>query len=475
MIRQFGVLMSLGFVSCSQLQSNARLSTEQRPPANHPFVGGKHIAFGLVRSTAISAIRRPVTTAKLGAVVLWQRPREVVAGNLPVESVILPGTDKIPGSAGFERMLDHEGYQRAESGRLTWLVDGPEFFPELDRQIAAAQSSIDIQVFIFDNDDIAVKYADALKRRSNEVSVRVLFDDLGSSFAHLTAPETPAPKGFVPPGSIARYLKENSKVHVRRIPNPWLVCDHTKLLVFDKKVAILGGMNIGREYRSEWHDLMVKVEGPILGSLQREFNRTWRRTGPWGDLGLFRKPAGFRRPPPLSGGIPLRILRTDPAEGRMDVLNTTMMAIRASRSRIWVQNPYLAHDDIIRALEAAAVRGVDVRVVIPSRGDSTIMDLGNLAAARRLIQAGAVVYRYPRMTHMKVMLCDGWGSMGSANFDTLSMRINRELNLSFADPATVRELERKVFLPDFGVSKRLRISDTDSAVAAMAKILTDQL
>jgi len=475
MIRLFGVFSLFVLVSCGHLQTNARLSAEQGPHANDLLVGGKNIAFGLVRSTAISAIRRPVTTVKLGAVVLWQRPREVVAGNLPLESVMLPDTDTVPGTLAFEEMLDHLGYPKAESGRLTWLVDGPEFFPELDRQIAAAKSSIDIQVFIFDNDDTAVKYADVLKRRSSEVPVRVLLDDLGSSFAHLTAPETPAPVGFVPPESIVKYLKENSKVRVRRIPNPWLVCDHTKLFVFDKRVALLGGMNIGREYRSEWHDLMVKVEGPILGSLQREFDRTWKKTGQWGDFGLFRKPESSRRPPPVRDGIPLRILRTDPAEGRMDVLNTTMMAIRASRSRIWLQNPYLAHDDIIRALEAAAERGVDVRVIIPSRGDSTIMDLGNLAASRRLIQAGAQVFRYPKMTHMKVMLCDGWGSVGSANLDTLSMRINRELNLSFADSTAVRELEQKVFLPDFRISKRLSLSDTDSVVAPVVKILTDQL
>jgi cardiolipin synthase A/B len=457
------------------MQSNARISTEQRPPANDALAGGKNIAAGLVRSTALSAVRRPITTVRLGAAVLWQRPREVIAANLPVESLILPETDHVPGSIGFEKMLDAEGYPKAESGRLTWLVDGPEFFPELDRQIAEARESIDIQIFIFDNDDIAVKYADLLRERSRQVPVRVMFDDLGSAFAQMTPPETPAPAGFVPPADIGTYLKADSKVRVRRIPNPWLVCDHTKLLVFDKRAAILGGMNIGREYRSEWHDLMVKVEGPILASLKREFDRTWRKTGPWGDLALFRAPQRFRRPPPVTDGIPLRILRTDPAEGRRDILHATMMAIRASRTRVWVQNPYIAHDDIIRALEAAARRGVDVRVVIPSRGDSTIMDFGNLAAARRLIQAGALLYRYPKMTHMKVMLCDNWGCTGSANLDTLSMRINRELNLSFADGPAVEELERKVFLPDFKISSRMTLSDTDSLIAPLARILTDQL
>jgi cardiolipin synthase len=79
------------------------------------------------------------------------------------------------------------------------------------------------------------------------------------------------------------------------------------------------------------------------------------------------------------------------------------------------------------------------------------------------------------MTHMKVMLCDGWGSVGSANLDTLSMRINRELNLAFSDPAVIRDLERRVFLPDFRVSPRIRLKETSSPLAPLAEALADQL
>jgi cardiolipin synthase len=103
------------------------------------------------------------------------------------------------------------------------------------------------------------------------------------------------------------------------------------------------------------------------------------------------------------------------------------------------------------------------------------MDAGNLGTARGIIQAGGKVYRYPKMTHMKVMICDGWACVGSANLDTLSMRINRELNLSFSDPAAIRELEQQVFAPDFRASPRIRLEETSSAVAPLAEAIADQL
>ncbi|MEO0017080.1 MAG: hypothetical protein RLZZ522_363 [Verrucomicrobiota bacterium] len=463
-----GILVLLG--SCSGLSSGAR-----RAQASDMMTGGGTVAMAALRATAVSAVRQPVTTTRLGLAVLWNRPRELVSGNLPVDDSPQPALAEAPGTAEFERLLDRKHFPRAESGTLKWLVDGPGFFPELDRQIAAARDSIHIQVFIFDNDDIAVRYADSLKRRSGEVEVRVLFDDFGSVFAATSAPLTPGPPGFVPVADISDYLLQQSRVQVRRTLNPWLVCDHTKLLVFDRRSAILGGMNIGREYFSEWHDLMVRVEGPVVGTLSREFSRAWRKSGPWGDFALLRRPAIFQRPKPVSGGIPLRVLRTDPAEGRHEILEASLLAIRGARRRVWIENPYFAHDDLVAAVAAAARRGVDVRLIIPGRGDSTIMDAGNLATAAELIRAGAKVFQYPKMTHLKVMICDDWATVGSANFDTLSMRINRELNLAFAHGDAVEELEKAVFLPDFRRSRRVRIAETEGAVNGLAEALADQL
>lgn len=453
--------------SCGSGSSNVQATDMVR--------GGGNLARSAFRATAVAAVRQPVTTARLGLSVLWHRPREIINGNMPFQLLPQPLTAEAPGSVAFEVRLDRELFPRAEPGTLKWLVDGPGFFPELDRQIAAARKSIDVQVYIFDNDDIAVNYADALKKRAAEVKVHVLFDDMGSHFAQTAAPETPGPDGFSPPADMHDYLEKKSKLSARLVLNPWLVADHTKLLVFDHETAILGGMNIGREYFSEWHDLMVKVEGPVVESLSREFTRAWRKAGPWGDLALVRKPVILIPPKPVIGGIPLRVLRTDPAEGKHQILEATLLAIRGARKRIWIENPYFAQDDITLAVADAARRGVDVRVILPARGDSTVMDVGNLSTARYLIRAGATVMRYPRMTHMKVMICDDWACVGSANLDTLSMRINRELNLAFSDTKAVRALEKAVFTPDFRDSREISLSETNSALSILAEAIADQL
>ncbi|RYD37735.1 MAG: phosphatidylserine/phosphatidylglycerophosphate/cardiolipin synthase family protein [Verrucomicrobiaceae bacterium] len=469
-IRGLAVVPWVILVSC------APVSTETGSvQASGMLAGGKEILRATIRATTVSAIRQPVTTVKLGLTNLWNRPREILTGNFELDPSLRQPLAEAPGTPEFEALLDRRKFPHAASGSLEWLVDGPGFFPELDRQIAAASQSIHCQVFIFDNDDIAVRYADRLKARAGEVKVRVLFDDLGSTFAANSAPETHGPVGFVPPDDMEDYLEKGSNVRARRILNPWFSCDHTKLLVFDNRTAILGGMNIGREYYSEWHDLMVKVDGPVVAQLSREFNRAWRKAGALGDFGLFRTPQALRRHKPVTGGIPLRVLRTDPAEGRHEVLEASLLAIRGAKKRVWIENPYFAHDDIAVACEAAARRGVDVRVIIPARGDSSIMDIGNLSTAYGLIQAGAKVFSYPGMTHMKVMICDDWASMGSANLDTLSMRINRELNLGFSHPAAVRKLADKVFTPDFSRSRRLRVEETRSASADLAEMIADQL
>jgi cardiolipin synthase len=462
-------------ISCSTISQNARNTTESRQQATAGLTTGGNIAFAAFRATAVAAVRQPVTTAKLGLVNLYHRPRELITGTIPFDLISQPALPDAPGSPRFEAMLDRKKFPDAESGSLSWLVDGGGFFPELDRQIDAARKSIDIQLFIFDNDDIAVRYADKLKRRSREVPVRLLFDDLGSTFAYSSAPETPAPAGFLPPDDMVPYLKAESEIHVRRILDPWLSCDHTKLLVFDSSTAILGGMNIGREYYSEWHDLMVRVNGPVVATLAKDFNRAWRKAGPLGDFALLRKPRFFHRPRPVGGGIPLRVLRTDAAAGRYEILDATLLAIRGARERIWIENPYFGSGEIALAVRDAALRGVDVRVILPSAGDSPIMDAGNLVTANGLIRAGAKIYRYPKMTHLKVMICDGWATMGSANLDTLSMRINRELNLAFSDPGAVLGLERAVFQPDFRKSEPIRLKETVSSTPGLTKILVNQL
>ncbi len=155
----------------------------------------------------------------------------MIRGNLPAPSIADGPLPEAPGTVAFEKLLDRKNFPRAQAGALKWLVDGAGFFSELDCQIARARNSTNVQIYIFDNDDIGVRYADRLKRRAQDLRVRVLMDDMGTTFASTAPPEALAPRGFSPPPDMADYLRENSKVSVRRILNSWLVADHTRLQI----------------------------------------------------------------------------------------------------------------------------------------------------------------------------------------------------------------------------------------------------
>ena len=132
------------------------------------------------------------------------------------------------------------------TGTVRFLVDGAEFFPRLLESINAAEESIDIRTYIFDNDDYAVKIANLLKERSSEGDIRVLLDGIGAILGtRVDADELS--EGFRPPIAITSHLRSGSRVKVRTSGNPYLTGDHTKTTVIDGERAFLGGMNIGSE------------------------------------------------------------------------------------------------------------------------------------------------------------------------------------------------------------------------------------
>ncbi len=443
--------------------------------ASHPISGYGEVAGTMGRAYVTAAFRSPVNYTVTGLAMALRRPAEVVSGNLPAEALFGDTPPAAPGTLEFEKWLTAEGMPEPVEGKLELLIDGDEFFSALDREMDKARESIDIQTFIFDNDDFAVAFAEDLKRRVDEVEIRVMYDDLGTALSSTVAPDTPAPEGFAAPPTIARVLKRSpGRVEVRRTLNPWLVADHTKLYQFDGGVAFVGGMNIGREYRSEWHDMMVRVTGPVTEVLAHDFQARWRAC--WFP-GRLPGAANMKTPPPpardeLCG---VRVLRTDVVENRFEVLSSAVAAIRAAKERVWMETPYFSSDTIERELIAAARRGVDVRVIFPGTSDSELMKMANAASAVDLSAVGGRVYLYKGMTHLKALLCDGWAMVGSANYDTLSMAINRELNVSTCEPAFVRELEWRVFRRDFRDSEMLDTSTVNAVLSRIAEAVADQL
>ncbi|MBK8093370.1 MAG: phosphatidylserine/phosphatidylglycerophosphate/cardiolipin synthase family protein [Verrucomicrobiaceae bacterium] len=434
----------------------------------------------LWRASVGSLARAPVSTTKAVALSAAQRTHAFFAGTTPLPTIeTLPPDAPAPGTEAFEALLDAQKLPARSSGKVRLLVDGAEFFPELVREVKNARTSIDSQVFIFDNDDTGVRFADLLREKSRQIPVRVFIDGLGTRTAHKVNPETPPPPGFQPPDFIGDYLVQDSDVKLRVTTNPALLCDHTKLHLIDGRLAYMGGMNIGREYESEWHDLMARVEGPVVLDLANIFQRHWDGESwvrNWTlQNALHRREAAGVSPQQVAGAYPLRVLRTYVAKGRKEIARALRTAVQAARQRVWVHTPYLAEEGMISDFLDAARRGVDVRIILPGANDSGIMNTVNHTSAARLIAAGVKVYGYPGMTHMKVVLCDGWAMFGSANCDTLSLKLNRELNLASSAPPFVQSIQRRVFEADFSLCQRLTQAAAEKKGSTLMGVIGNQL
>jgi cardiolipin synthase len=357
----------------------------------------------------------------------------------------------------WEKDLDRIVSARRYPGRLDFYIDGEQFFPALIQSVQAATRGVDTQVFIFDNDDYAVKIAGLLKDRSARVKVRVLMDDAGSLFASGWAARVSASPSPPRPGDIARFLTDGSKVRVRVSANPWLTMDHRKCFIIDDRLAYLGGMNIGSDYRYHWHDMMVGLTGPVVGRLAKDYEEAWAHAGPLGDFAyawesVFRR-ANLRRNT-LTNSIDVRPLRT--ATGKIDLYRAQLEAINRAHRYIYIENAYFDDDMILRALIRARRRGVDVRVVFAQENDSDIMQTSDQVAGNELLASGARVFVYPGMTHVKAAIYDGWACLGSANFSKMSLRVGQELDVAFSDPATVDRLRHDLFEVDFQRSHEMK-------------------
>ncbi len=413
------------------------------------------------RSVHIDPINRPVSNLlSLSSFALKSAGglfRRVAIGTVAfpsLESQPIPALSYAQGMDldKWESDLDKISGQKREKGAIEILVDGDEYFPRLMSSFESARESIDIRTYIFDNDDYAVEVADFLKGRSEEVKVRVMVDALGNLLA-MQADAESAPEDHAAPMSMESYLEQDSEIAFRSRANPWLTGDHTKTTIIDRKVAFVGGMNIGREYRYEWHDLMMQVTGPIVDRLQHDSDKAWARAGILGDLANFFRFLAGKKHSAGDEGYAIRPLYTRNFDSQ--IYRAQLEAIRRSSSYIVIENAYFSDDAILYELARARRRGVDVRVILPTNGNHGPLNASNKVAINQMLDNGIRVFMYPGMSHVKAAIFDGWACVGSANFDKLSLEINKELNLATSEPAVVNELLERVFLPDMAVSTEI--------------------
>ena len=373
-----------------------------------------------------------------------------------LESQPIPEVNEGPGMDldDWESQLSDLLGREATKGTIKVLVDGEEYFVRLIDQLTTASESVDIRTYIFDNDDFATRMRDLLRRRAAEgIKTRILLDGLGTIVA-TGADDESMPEEFVAPESVRRFLEEDSEIQVRQSKNPWLVAgDHVKTTIIDNKIAYAGGMNIGREYRYTWHDMMMELRGPVVGVLAEEFDSAWAHAGPMGDAAYMFSRLQSSDADDEDVGHPVRVLHTRP--GNAEIFKAQRAAIRNAQHYIYIQNAYFTDDAMLYELAKARRRGVDVRIILPLVGNHGPVNKSNVLAANAMLEHGIRVFLYPGMSHVKAAVFDGWSCVGSANWDKLSFKTNKELNIATSHPEYTQELLDRIFIPDFEQSVEL--------------------
>jgi len=450
------------------------------PKFSRKALGVPHAGWVYARSVYENPVNRPISHfASLGSLAikstggLLRRTSmatlEMPSLNGPIPAVVFQETMDLD---TFEAQLDTLTGTRQDKGRIRFLVDGGEYFGRLIESIENAQESIDIRTYIFDNDDFAVAMADELRRRSRDVRVRILLDSIGNILGTQAEAES-LPADYKHPLSMHFYIERDSNVKVRNMTNPWFTGDHTKTTIIDGTTAFVGGMNIGREYRYEWHDMMMEVTGPVVDQLQFESDKAWSRGGFFGDFANAVRFLRGKHERADRDGYPVRILQT--RNFNSQIHKAQIAAIQNAKRRILIENAYFSDDRIIYELAKARRRGVDVRVIIPSKGNHGPLNASNKVTINTLLKHGIRVYAYPGMSHIKAAIYDGWMCVGSANFDKLSLKVNKELNLATSDPETVSSLLRQVFIPDLLASREITRPVDVTPATHLLEIAVDEL
>ena len=328
--------------------------------------------------------------------------------------------------------------------RVRLLVDGDEFYPALERSIEEARSSVHVQTYIFARDEVGRRLRDLLAEKAREgLEVRLLYDRFGSTFAHFSGFFGPARESGVRVRSIsqANPLKGRFQINLR---------NHRKIAVIDGRRGFVGGINfdrrnVSRPDRPAHRDYHVALDGPAVADLQRQFLEDWHFASgqPPEDLldaSLFPRLEA-------AGSAHVQIVPGGPEDGARRLAEVFFGAIVAAEDSLTVVTPYFVPDEpILQALRYAALRGVDVRVIVPERSNHWYTGFAARALYEPLLEVGIRIFeRGPPFMHAKALLADGvYALLGSANLDYRSLHLNFELNVEVDDEELVPSLIEQV-------------------------------
>ncbi|MES2354776.1 MAG: cardiolipin synthase [Pseudomonadota bacterium] len=326
--------------------------------------------------------------------------------------------------------------------KVTLLQDGAETYKAMFAAIKGAKDHINLESYIFDDDEIGRQFADMLiEKQSQGTQVNLIYDSVGSINTPRAFFDHMAEHGI-------RILEFNP-VNPLAVKKEWLINnrDHRKLMIVDGRIAFVGGINISSVYSrgpfskrpkipkastkksdkdAPWRDTHMRLEGPAVSEFQQYFLQTWQqqKADPLPQKNYF--PAIEKK-----GNDLVRAIGSSAGDPYNPIYVTLISAITNAENYVYITNAYFVPDpQFLQVLEAATKRGVDVRIILPSHTDSWLVLYAGRSYYTALLKAGVKIYeRRGPLLHSKTVIVDGvWSSVGSTNLDWRSFVHNNELN-----------------------------------------------
>jgi len=329
--------------------------------------------------------------------------------------------------------------------RVRLLVDAAEAYPAMESAIRAARQHIHISFYIWNDDATGRAWRDLLVEKARAgVQVRLLLDGLGSRFARRRNLMRPLEQAG---GEVAFFLpltlwSSRPTINFR---------NHRKIVLADGCTGFLGGINIGDEYTTGWHDLALQLEGPTVDQLQETFAEDWffatgREIVTPQIFCQWQTPEGRAAlPAPDDDQAVCSILASGPHTPHNFTHDALFLSMAQAKERVYITTPYLIPEEsTMAALRTAVYRGVDVRVLVPAKSDAWVVQWAGRSYYPDLLAAGVRLYEYqPNILHAKSVVIDNDLSIvGSANIDVRSFRLNFEAScLARSKPLARRLLD----------------------------------
>ncbi|MBN9656453.1 cardiolipin synthase [Halobacillus sp. GSS1] len=325
----------------------------------------------------------------------------------------------------------------SQNNQVEIFTDGQKKFHALIEDLEKAEDHIHLLYYILRDDNLGHRLADVLKRKAVEgVEVKLLYDDMGSRLLKRSYIRSLKEAGVQVESFFPSFIpKVNMKINYR---------NHRKLAIIDGEIGYIGGFNIGDEYLGfnkrfgYWRDTHLRVEGEAVNNMQTRFILDWNHAS---RRDIVYEQRYYQAKP--KGDVGMQIVSSGPDSEWEQIKHGYLKMILSAKKYVYIQTPYFIPDDsLLDALRVAVLSGVDVRIMIPNKPDHPFVYWATFSNIGDMLKAGASIYVYQKgFLHAKTIVVDGKiASVGTANIDVRSFRLNFEVNAFLYHPEVAQSL-----------------------------------